>query len=84
MPCQELFDQQDKAYRKAVLGSAPRISVEAAAKFGWERYVGEDGLILGMDGFGASGPADRLYEAFGLTPALVAKRIKEHLSRSFL
>lgn len=66
MPCTELFDQQDFEYQAEVLGNAPRVAVEAASKFGWEKYVGLEGDIIGMDGFGASGPADQLYEYFGI------------------
>ncbi len=67
MPCTELFDAQPIDYQERVLGMAPRIAVEAAAKFGWEKYVGLSGDIIGMDGFGASGPADALYDYFGIT-----------------
>jgi transketolase len=67
MPCWELFDRQDAAYRASVLGTAPRIAVEAAASFGWERYVGETGTVIGMPGFGASGPAEALYRHFDIS-----------------
>jgi transketolase len=67
LPCWELFDQQDDAYRAAVLGTAPRIAIEAASPFGWERYVGSDGAVVGMTGFGASAPAEDLYRHFGIT-----------------
>ncbi len=67
MPCTELFDRQDIAYQEEILGDAPRIAIEAAAKFGWEKYVCLEGDIIGMDGFGASGPADELYKYFGIT-----------------
>lgn len=77
MPCTELFDRQSDAYRRKVLGSAPRIAIEAAAKFGWEKYVGAKGEIIGLDGFGASGPAAAVYEHFGLTvPAVVKAALK--------
>ena len=73
MPCWELFDAQDVGYRTSVLGFAPRIAVEAAIGFGWERYTGEHGRFLGMHGFGASAPGTTTYEAFGITDkALVA------------
>jgi transketolase len=72
MPCWELFAAQPAAYREAVLGSAPRVAVEAAVGFGWERWLGERGTFVGMDGFGASAPAVQLYEHFGITPAAVA------------
>ncbi|MBA2792497.1 MAG: hypothetical protein H0U32_00710, partial [Thermoleophilaceae bacterium] len=53
--------------------------VEAAATFGWDRWVTEDGFTLGMNGFGASGPADALYEHFGFTPENVAKEARRVL-----
>jgi transketolase len=73
MPCWSLFDAQDKAYRQAVLGSAPRVAIEAASPFGWERYVGEGGTVLGMTGFGASAPAADLFRHFGLTAETLAE-----------
>jgi transketolase len=72
MPCWELFAAQPVAYRDAVLGTAPRVGVEAAVAFGWERWLGDGGLFVGMPGFGASAPAAKLYEHFGITPAKVA------------
>jgi transketolase len=71
MPCWELFAAQPVAYRDAVLGAAPRVGVEAAVGFGWERWLGDGGLFVGMEGFGASAPAAKLYEQFGITPAKV-------------
>ena len=56
LPCWELFFEQDEEYRAGVLGSAPRVAVEAASPFGWERIVGEEGLILGIDHFGSRRP----------------------------
>ncbi|MBD5800625.1 Transketolase 1 [Azoarcus sp. Aa7] len=80
MPCWELFDAQDAAYRNAVLGEGTvRIGVEAAMRFGWDQYLGSRGGFVGMTGFGASGPADQLYEHFGITPAAVAAEAKRHL-----
>jgi transketolase len=67
LPCWALFDAQDAAYRAAVLGAAPRIAVEAASPFGWERYTGDHGAIVAMPGFGASAPAEALYQHFGIT-----------------
>lgn len=79
MPCTELFDKQDLAYQEEILGTAPRIAIEAGAKFGWERYVGLDGDIIGMDGFGASGPAGELYKYFGITLEEVVDSVKNSL-----
>lgn len=76
MPCTELFDKQDISYQEEVLGAAPRIAVEAASKFGWERYVGLKGDVIGMDGFGASGPAEELYKYFGITKEEVVDAVK--------
>ena len=74
MPCWELFEAQSKAYRQEVLGTAPRVAVEAAGKFGWTRYVDSEDDVIGLDDFGASAPAERLYAAFGITKeAIVAK-----------
>lgn len=74
MPCWELFEEQPKAYRQSVLGSAPRIAIEAAGKFGWTRYVASEEDVIGLDDFGASAPAERLYAEFGITcDAIVAK-----------
>jgi transketolase len=67
MPSWELFLEQDETYRASVLGTAPRIGVEAAARFGWDRWIGENGRFIGMNSFGASGPAPLLYEHFGIT-----------------
>jgi transketolase len=73
VPCFELFEEQDKAYREKVLGNAPvKIAVEAALRFGWDRFVGSDGAFVGMTGFGASAPAKDLYKYFGITAEAVA------------
>jgi transketolase len=77
MPSWELFELQPASYRNAVLGLAPRVAVEAALAFGWERWIGADGAFVGMDGFGASAPASDLYQKFGITPEnVVATAIK--------
>lgn len=76
MPCTELFDEQPVEYQEKVLGTAPRIAVEAASKFGWEKYVGLDGDIIGMDGFGASGKAEELYDYFGINLKEVIDSVK--------
>jgi transketolase len=71
MPCWELFEEQEAAYRAKVLGSAPRVAVEAAARLGWDRWIGDNGAFIGMTGFGASAPAPDLYRHFGITPEAV-------------
>jgi transketolase len=80
LPCWELFEAQDDGYRSGVLGTAPRVAVEAGASFGWERMVGEDGLILGIDHFGSSAPDTVIAEKLGFTGPAVAARVRDHLS----
>ena len=72
MPCWELFEAQPQAYRDAVLGTAPRVAVEAAVQFGWERWLGPRGTFIGMTGYGASAPGEALFPHFGITPEKVA------------
>jgi transketolase len=77
MPCWELFEQQDNAYRQSVLGTGVRVGIEAAVKQGWDAYLGTNGGFVGMTGFGASGPADALYKMFNITPdAVVAQALQ--------
>jgi transketolase len=73
MPSFELFAAQPADYRALVLGTAPRVGVEAAIRFGWDRWLGETSAFVGMTGFGASAPAEALYEHFGITPQTVAQ-----------
>jgi transketolase len=79
MPCWELFDAADASYRRRVLGTAPRVAVEAAVGFGWERYLGEGGGFVGMRGFGASAPGGALYKHFGITAANAVAAVKARL-----
>jgi transketolase len=76
LPCWELFDTQPTDYRTKVLGQGVlRVAVEALSTFGWERYVGSDGAIVGMRSFGASAPAGDLYTHFGITAEAVADAV---------
>ncbi|MDH3230237.1 MAG: transketolase [Alphaproteobacteria bacterium] len=80
MPCFELFAQQDESYRKQVLGpKTVRVGVEAAVRQGWDALVRSHGGFVGMDGFGASAPADQLYEHFGITADAVVAEAKKRL-----
>ncbi|MBE7184706.1 MAG: transketolase [Methylobacterium mesophilicum] len=80
VPCFELFEEQDKAYRESVLGNAPvRVGVEAAIRLGWDRFIGSDGAFIGMTGFGASAPAEELYKYFGITAQAVADAARERV-----
>lgn len=71
--------QQDEAYREAVLGGAPRVGIEAAGNFGWDRWLGPDGTFIGMSGFGASGNYEDLYKHFGITSEAVVVAVKKRL-----
>jgi len=75
-PCFEAFDRQPQAYRDAVLGSAPRVGVEAAVRQGWDALIGNEGAFVGMSSFGASAPAPALYEHFGITADAVVAAAK--------
>ena len=80
-PCWALFDRQTPKYRAEVVGAAPvRIAVEAGVRQGWERFIGETGGFVGMHGFGASAPYERLYEEFGITAQAVAAAAKAKLA----
>jgi len=79
MPSMELFDKQSAEYKESVLPNAvrKRVAVEALSDFGWYKYVGLDGRVIAMEGFGASGPAATLFEHFGFTVDNVVKTVKE-------
>ncbi len=83
MPATDLFDAQSDAYKASVLGNTlddvVRVAIEAGSPFGWERYVGRDGLIVAMSGFGASAPAGDLFRHFGFTTDAIVKSIKSRL-----
>jgi transketolase len=79
LPCWELFRQQGEAYRAQVLGGAPRVGIEAAGGFGWEQWLGPDGIFIGMTGFGASANYQDLYTYFGITPEAVVAAVVRRL-----
>jgi transketolase len=73
VPCMDIFLDQDEATRRAVIGDAPvKIAVEAAIRQGWDQIIGSDGIFVGMKGFGASAPYQKLYEHFGITAQAIA------------
>jgi transketolase len=80
MPCWELFEEQSGGYQNAVLGAAPIVAVEAAARMGWDRWIGRDGAFIGMTGFGASAPIADLYKHFGFTPERIADQVRALLA----
>src|SRR5260370_40233937 len=79
MPCWELFEKAPQEYQDAVLGSAPRAAVEAAVRFGWDRWLGSRGAFVGMKGFGAAAPGQALFPHFGITPEKVAEAVRSLL-----
>ena len=82
VPCWELFEAQPAAYQQKTIGKAKvRLAVEAGVRQGWDRFIGEDGLFVGMNGFGASAPAEQLYEHFGITPQAIVEKVKAKLGR---
>jgi transketolase len=78
MPCWELFEEQPAAYKASVLPPAvkARVSIEAGSTMGWHKYVGDAGVAIGVDGFGASAPAPIIYEKYGITKDAVVKAAK--------
>ncbi len=77
MPSNFMFDQQDKAYREAVLPrGVPRVAVEAGVSDYWRKYVGLDGAVVGIDRFGECGPANQVFEFLGITAAKVAEAVE--------
>ncbi len=80
VPCWSLFEAQNAAYQRRVIGQAPvRVAVEAGVRQGWDRFIGEDGGFVGMKSFGASAPAEQLYEHFGITAEAVVAAAKARL-----
>ena len=74
MPSWELFEQQDTQYKHSILGTAPRIAIEAASSMGWHKWIGDQGSFIGMDSFGASAPEKDLYQHFGITVEMLIER----------
>jgi len=80
VPCFELFESQTEEYRQAVIGDAPvRVGIEAGIRQGWDRVIGSDGIFIGMDGFGASGPYKALYQHFGITVEHIVQAAEERI-----
>ena len=79
MPCVEAFDTQEQSYRESVLGGLPTATLEAGVTMGWHRFAGPDGLVMGLDHFGASSPWQRIAEEWGFTGRAVADRIADWL-----
>jgi len=84
MPSWELFEAQSEEYKESVLPTniRARVTVEQASRFGWERYAGRTGAMIGMLGFGASAPLKDLQKKFGFTPDKVAEAAKDQIKRN--
>lgn len=83
IPCFEIFDAQDEAYKSSVLGDKKtlRVAIEAAISQGWERYIGFDGIFIGMNDFGASGKGEDLFKFFGINGENAAAKILQKLAK---
>jgi len=81
-PCFDLFRRQSHEYRAEVLGNAPKVGVEAAIEGDWMRWLGDTGEFVGMTGFGASAPAEKLYREFGITAEAVVTAAQRCIARS--
>jgi transketolase len=84
MPCMDTFTHADEAYREQVLPAAcrARVAVEAASPLGWDKWIGEDGCFLGMETFGESGPAEDVYEHFGITADHAVELARESMKKA--
>ena len=80
VPCFELFEKQSAEYQAGLIGKAPvKVAIEAAIRMGWDRFIGTDGIFIGMKGFGASGEIKDLYTHFGITAEDTAKAAEARL-----
>ncbi|MCH2037870.1 MAG: transketolase [Rickettsiales bacterium] len=80
VPCWDLFEKQSEEYQQLLTGNTSlKVAIEAASGFGWERFIGSDGIFVGMNSFGASAPADQLYDFFGITSKSVVDKVKARL-----
>ncbi|MBA3446963.1 MAG: transketolase, partial [Pseudaminobacter sp.] len=82
VPSFELFERQSGDYKAAMIGNAPvKIAIEAAIRLGWDRFIGSDGIFIGMTGFGASGTIEQLYPHFGITADATVKAAEARLHK---
>lgn len=83
VPCMDLFEKQSEDYRTAVIGgSKVKVAIEAGIRQGWDRIIGSDGVFIGMDGFGASGPYKELYQHFGITAEAAVAAVEAKLQET--
>ena len=79
LPCWEVFEKQTNEYKDNVLGNGLKVAIEAGCELGWHKYIGSNGLFIGMNTFGSSAPAKDLYKFFGFDPENIKKRVKNKL-----
>ena len=80
VPCFELFEAQDADYQAEIIGTSKvKIAIEAGIRLGWDRFIGVDGIFIGMHGFGASGTIEQLYPHFGITAEAAAEAAEKAL-----
>ena len=79
MPCWELFDDQLEDYKSFILGEKPRIGIEASVYFGWGKWLREKDAFIGMSSFGASGPAEELYDYFKINKVELVEKSRNML-----
>ncbi len=80
VPCFELFEEQSQEYKEAILGTSPvKVAIEAGVRQGWDRFINNDGIFIGMHGFGASGPYKELYSHFGITADAAFEAVEARL-----
>ena len=82
MPCWELFEKQSKNYKDTILGNKPRVAIEASISFGWDKWLSERDIFIGMKSFGASGKANDLYNHFKISKDEIIEKTKYLLNKS--
>jgi transketolase len=82
VPCFELFEEQSEEYKAALIGKAKvKVAIEAGIRLGWDRFIGLDGIFIGMHGFGASGTIEQLYPHFGITAGATLDAVEKRLHK---
>ena len=79
-PCWELFEKQSNHYKSEVLGSVMKVGIEAGSEMGWHKYIGSEGFFVGINSFGASGPAAELFKFFGFDPNKIMEKILKRMT----
>ena len=80
LPCWELFENQSEEYKSEVLGNVLKVGIEAGSEMGWHKYIGSEGIFVGINSFGASAPAHELFKHFGFNPDEIKEKILKKLN----